>query len=189
MAEDKGCTFCSLPEDRIFYRNEYVKALFSLWPISDYHFLVIPARHTADEKDLTEREVVELFKARMKISAAIEDMTGMKNYNLLLNQGEVAGRTIPHLHYHTAFRKKGDLEKSPAAELLGEALTCDTVGRMKKKVRLAYEMLTSDVGGVRNVMPGMNDYKNFGDMIPSREKDVLIWTRRLKEYLEKDGHG
>ncbi len=183
MNKVSNCIFCTIPEDRVFYKNKYVKALFSLWPITDYHFLTIPTRHIADEKNLTQKEVTELYKVRIKITNAIDELVGYKDYNLLLNQGEVAGRTIDHIHYHTAFRKKDDLKKSPLANILIAALQNDDVDGLRQCINLAYEISTDLVGGVRNIIPGMGNYKKNNHMIPKREKDVLKWTKQIKGCL------
>jgi len=178
-----NCIFCEFPEERLVYNGTYVKALFSLWPVTDYHFLTIPARHVADEKDLTEQEVVELFKTRTRISNAITRLTGLRDYNLLLNQGNIAGRTIDHIHYHTGFRREGDLKDSPLAKLLERNMSQDDLKSLKDTISLAYEMVTDPVGGIRNVIPGMGNYKKYSDLIPKREEDVLKWTKQIKDYL------
>ncbi|MEM5853207.1 MAG: HIT domain-containing protein [Candidatus Aenigmatarchaeota archaeon] len=105
-----SCPFCNLPEERILYRGKHASALFSLWPVSDYHLLIIPNRHVTREKELKECEVLELHKLKVYLVELIERKTGLKDYNFGLNQGELAGQTVPHLHYHVIFRKFGDVE-------------------------------------------------------------------------------
>jgi diadenosine tetraphosphate (Ap4A) HIT family hydrolase len=104
------CPFCSLPEERFIYRDNLTSALFSLWPVSDYHTLLIPTRHVTHEKELTEQEVIGLHKLRIKLVNIIEEKIGLRHYNLGLNQGKLAGQTISHIHYHLIFRKEDDIE-------------------------------------------------------------------------------
>lgn len=172
--------------ERIFYANEYVAAFFSYWPITDYHFLAVPIRHVADEKDLSEREILELNKSRIKISNTIEEFVGLDSYNLLLNQGSIAGRTVKHLHYHTVFRKDGDLKDSPLARLLEDTfIKEEDKNELKEKISLAYQIVTDPVGGIRNVIPGSGNYKKYPGFIPQREEDVLRWTKQLKRFLKE----
>ena len=37
---------------------------------------------------------------RDRICRAIKKITGAENYNIIQNNGEQAGQTVPHLHFH-----------------------------------------------------------------------------------------
>lgn len=107
---NRDCPFCNLIEEKILYKGRYAFAVFSLWPVSDYHLLVIPNRHVSTEEELEDFEVLYLYKLRMGMIRLIERKTGLTDYNLGLNQGELAGQTVSHIHYHVVFRKAGDVE-------------------------------------------------------------------------------
>ena len=49
---------------------------------------------------LSEDSASSLGSALPKICRAIMKVTGAKNYNLIQNNGEKAGQTVPHLHFH-----------------------------------------------------------------------------------------
>jgi len=149
---DEDCPFCNLSEERLLHRGRYVSALFSFWPVSDYHLLIVPNRHVTAEKELEDREVLDLHELRMALTEIIERKTGLANYNLGLNQGMLAGQTVPHIHYHVIFRSAGDVE--------------------------------DPTGGVRNIIPGMGNYK--GGPVQKREEEgpeSFIW--RIKEKIDR----
>ena len=49
---------------------------------------------------LSEVAASALGIALPKICRAIMKITGAENYNIIQNNGEKAGQTVPHLHFH-----------------------------------------------------------------------------------------
>ena len=69
-------------------------------PLSRGHTLVIPYEECPTMDGLSEDSASSLGAAMHIICRAIMKVTGAKNYNLIQNNGEKAGQTVPHLHFH-----------------------------------------------------------------------------------------
>ena len=64
------------------------------------HFLAIPKKHFKYLAEMTEEDG-ELVGRILKTIPALEDLLELKNgYRLIINQGDDAGQTVPHLHIH-----------------------------------------------------------------------------------------
>jgi diadenosine tetraphosphate (Ap4A) HIT family hydrolase len=84
-------------------------AIYSLFPVSEYHALLVPARHLESEFQLNREENDELLQLRRALVQVIGDKPGLHSYNFGANVGADAGQAEPHLHYHVIFRAKGDI--------------------------------------------------------------------------------
>ncbi|MFT4303121.1 MAG: HIT family protein [Candidatus Woesearchaeota archaeon] len=154
-----NCLFCNIKEDYIF-ENEHFFAIFDIHPISPGHSLVIPKKHIISLLDLETKQWNNLHEAIKETIKIIENSNFQEiyqkiiinkpkeksrffckkmlshiginkkpdGYNIGNNEGEVAGRTIHHLHIQIIPRYKNDVE--------------------------------NPVGGIRNIIPGLGDYKN-----------------------------
>ncbi|MCP8308862.1 MAG: HIT domain-containing protein, partial [archaeon] len=83
-------------------------AMFSHWPVSPYHLIILPRRHVEQEFLLNLSEVCDIFRLRVILVETIKKIANFRAYNFGVNVGEEAGQTIPHLHYHVIFRRAGD---------------------------------------------------------------------------------
>lgn len=88
-----------IPSHKI-YEDESVYAFLDINPLSRGHTLVIPKEECPTMDGLSENAASSLGSALPKICRAIMKVTGAKNYNLIQNNGEKAGQTVPHLHFH-----------------------------------------------------------------------------------------
>jgi diadenosine tetraphosphate (Ap4A) HIT family hydrolase len=102
------CTFCAPESNRVLMGTLRVYAMFSLYPVSPYHTLIVPQRHLEDERLLSKEENEDILFLRKSIASFMEDEHSLGAYNFGVNVGKPAGQTIPHLHYHLIFRVLGD---------------------------------------------------------------------------------
>ena len=99
----KDCLFCKIAAgeipSRAVYSDDRVYAFHDISPKAPTHVLVIPRRHIAKLADAGEadRELVGEVVAR---AAAIARDLGLEHYRLVANNGEGAGQTVFHLHFH-----------------------------------------------------------------------------------------
>ena len=99
----KDCLFCKIAAGEIpsktVYADERVYAFHDIAPKAPTHVLVIPRKHIARLADAGEadRELVGEVVAR---AAAIARDLGLEHYRLVANNGEGAGQTVFHLHFH-----------------------------------------------------------------------------------------
>lgn len=85
-----------IPAD-IVYSDEYCVAFRDIAPQAPIHILIVP-RHPipgiADVPELGDHQF--LFNAARRVA----EQEGLTSYRLVVNQGEEAGQTVPHLHVH-----------------------------------------------------------------------------------------
>ena len=110
MTED--CLFCKIisgeiPSYRV-YEDEAVYAFLDIYPASEGHTLVAPKKHFNSFTDLGAEDVAALFEAARKVTLALEKAFSANGMNIGVNNGEVAGQEVPHVHVQVIPRKKGD---------------------------------------------------------------------------------
>ena len=113
MSQDK-CLFCDLQTSdrgRIIAENDLAYAVRDGFPVSRYHTLFIPKRHTFDFFGLTSEELVAIQALVQEQKKLIEGLdASVEGFNVGMNCGEIAGQSIWHCHVHLIPRRKGDVK-------------------------------------------------------------------------------
>ena len=112
--ENNSCLFCdiqSIDQQRIIAENNLAYAIRDGFPVTEFHTLFIPKRHTIDYFGLVPAEVSAIndLLAKQKKSLQEADPT-IDGLNIGMNCGESAGQTVFHCHVHLIPRRKGDVE-------------------------------------------------------------------------------
>ena len=109
----KNCVFCNL-KDEIIYENKYFYAVFDVHPVSPGHALIITKTHIVSLLDLKTLQWAQLQKAIKEVIKKMLKHKSIKQkpqgYNIGNNEGEIAGRTINHLHIQIIPRYKEDVK-------------------------------------------------------------------------------
>lgn len=111
--EKEECIFCKLFREssrKIIAQNNTFFAIYDEFPVSDGHVLLIPKRHVESFFDITKKELDDLFELIKKVREIVDRKFNPDGYNIGINEGRAAGRTIDHLHIHVIPRYKGDVE-------------------------------------------------------------------------------
>jgi len=90
------------------YENEHVLAFLDVNPISPGHTLLIPKEPAVTFADLSPDAAAALGRALPALCRAVQEATGCAGYNLLQNNGPVAGQLVMHAHIHIIPRTQGD---------------------------------------------------------------------------------
>lgn len=98
------CLFCKFAKGEIpvnkVYEDEDFIVIRDINPQAKNHFLAIPKTHFRLLSEMTEDDA-ELLKRILKKIPTLEKELELKNgYRLVINQGDDAGQTVPHLHIH-----------------------------------------------------------------------------------------
>lgn len=106
------CIFCKvikgeLPSYKI-YDDDYVVAFLDIAPVNEGHILVVPKKHFDSLEDVDELMLSYIMNIVKKCGAAIEKTLGVKGYNVIINNGSVAGQVINHFHCHVIPRRDDD---------------------------------------------------------------------------------
>lgn len=100
----EDCLFCKfangeIPVNKVFENEDFV-IIRDINPQAKNHFLAIPKKHFKYLAEMTEEDS-ELVGRILKTIPTLEDLLELKNgYRLIINQGDDAGQTVPHLHIH-----------------------------------------------------------------------------------------
>ncbi|WP_340637504.1 HIT family protein [Methanolobus psychrotolerans] len=108
------CLFCKIVAGEIpshkVYEDEFVYAFLDIFPCSEGHTIVLPKKHTGKFTDMKKKDAASLFFAVNKIAKKLEKTLGLEGMNIGINNGEIAGQTVPHVHVHIIPRRAGDGE-------------------------------------------------------------------------------
>lgn len=110
-----NCVFCKIikgeiPADKIF-EDEKMVIIKDVNPIAPIHYLLIVKEHYAflNQQSLDSSHILGECLNKLAI---LQSTLGLENgYRLIINQGENAGQTVPHLHVHVLSGKNLSWEK------------------------------------------------------------------------------
>jgi histidine triad (HIT) family protein len=100
-----ACLFCQIAAgdipSTVVYQGEGVTAFRDIAPQTPTHILVIPDRHIGGVADVTSGDE-EIVGRLIRVAGEIARQEGIEatGYRLVINQGEDAGQSVPHLHVH-----------------------------------------------------------------------------------------
>lgn len=97
------CLFCRIASGEIpsktVYADERIVAFHDVAPKAPTHVIVIPRRHIGRLADATPDDQAVLGEIVARAASIARDL-GLEHYRLVVNNGEGAGQTIFHLHFH-----------------------------------------------------------------------------------------
>ena len=82
------------------YEDERILAFLDINPLSHGHTLVIPKEPAQTLDALSEESAAALGRALPRICRAVIAVTGVREYNVLENNGSGAHQAIAHVHFH-----------------------------------------------------------------------------------------
>lgn len=82
------------------YEDERVFAFLDINPLSTGHTLVIPKEPAKTLDALSDESAAALGRVLPRICRAVIAVTGVKEYNVLENNGAGAHQAVAHVHFH-----------------------------------------------------------------------------------------
>ena len=82
------------------YEDEKVLAFLDINPLSSGHTLVIPKEPAETLDQLSDDSAAALGRVLPRLCRAVLAATGVKEYNVLENNGRGAHQAIAHVHFH-----------------------------------------------------------------------------------------
>lgn len=99
------CLFCrilkkEIPATRV-YEDDHAIVIRDINPQAPVHLLAIPLEHFAGVH-LVSDERASMFEGLFAAIRAVVVQEGLdkKGYRLVVNYGDTAGQTVPHIHVH-----------------------------------------------------------------------------------------
>ena len=118
MASDADCIFCKIVGGKIscyrVYEDDHILSFLDVGPLTHGHTLVIPKAHyvTLDTMptELTQACMAAVSQVGRAVMAAVNagEQSQAGGWNVLQNNGEVAGQVVQHVHFHIIPRVAGD---------------------------------------------------------------------------------
>ena len=113
MKQD-DCIFCKIVAGEIpsqtLYEDEKFKVILDVGPATRGHALILPKNHYANLYELPEEDAAEAMKLAKRMMIKMTEKLNCDGFNIVQNNGEVAGQTVFHFHMHLIPRYKNDGE-------------------------------------------------------------------------------
>ena len=112
----ENCLFCKFVSgefktEKVFENEDFI-IIRDIAPKAKNHFLAIPKKHFKYLAEMTEKDSELVGRILKTIPILEEKLELYGGYRLVINQGDDAGQTVPHLHIHILSGQK--MEWNPA---------------------------------------------------------------------------
>ena len=100
------CILCGVTEKNpdvpnlTIHESDHCIVSINLFPYNPGHIIIFPKRHTLVITDLTDAEVLDMHKMRVKAIQTISKAWRAQGFNIGYNLGKNSGGSIPHIHEH-----------------------------------------------------------------------------------------
>lgn len=112
MALADDCVFCKILKGEIpctkIYEDDMVLAFLDIAPFNPGHTVIVPKEHQHSSTAIDTEYLKAIIAIAPKIGAALMRATGAEGFNILQNNGRVAGQVVPHVHFHVIPRFADD---------------------------------------------------------------------------------
>jgi len=109
---DPNCIFCKIIAGKIpsykLYEDDQVYCFLDIGPLSHGHCLVIPKAHYTTIDQMPAQLTGACAAVLPALSQAVVAATGIQAWNILQNNGAIAGQVVNHVHFHLIPRHDGD---------------------------------------------------------------------------------
>lgn len=104
MSYDNNNIFAKILRSEIpcvkVYEDESTLAFMDIMPQAEGHTLVIPKEAAVTIHDLSDEGAANLIKKVKMVSVAVKKALDVDGISLFQLNGEQAGQTVPHIHFH-----------------------------------------------------------------------------------------
>jgi histidine triad (HIT) family protein len=117
------CIFCEIKnrkaEAEILFEDDHIIAFLDIQPVNYGHSLVITKKHYDNFLTVPKDELSRLISATQFIAGAVKRSMNADGFNIISNNGESAGQTVYHFHFHIIPRFKTDFNIKPSLKEYG----------------------------------------------------------------------
>lgn len=139
------CIFCkivtgAIPAAKVLETPEAI-AFLDINPVNRGHTLVVPKAHYPHLSDIPDAIAAATGALLPRLCRAIRAATGADGLNVIVNNGEAAGQTIDHCHWHIIPRFRDDAVNWPwpHSPYIG-----DELGQMKLRIERELSNVTEE---------------------------------------------
>lgn len=106
------CIFCRIANGEIpsatLYEDDDFRVILDLGPASKGHALILPKSHAVNIYELPDELAGKAMVLAKKMAGRMTEALECDGFNIVQNNGEVAGQTVFHFHMHLIPRYEGD---------------------------------------------------------------------------------
>ena len=106
------CIFCRIANGEIpsatLYEDDDFRVILDLGPARKGHALILPKSHAANIYELPDELAGKAMVLAKKMAGRMTEALECDGFNIVQNNGEVAGQTVFHFHMHLIPRYEGD---------------------------------------------------------------------------------
>ena len=110
--KDDNCIFCKLANKdiptNIIYEDDRFTVILDASPATKGHALILPKNHAANIYELPDEDASAVFVLAKKLATKMTEVLHCDGFNIVQNNGEVAGQTVFHFHMHLIPRYLND---------------------------------------------------------------------------------
>lgn len=98
------CIFCKIANGEIpsktLYEDDMFRVILDLGPVAKGHALLMPKEHAANLYELPDETAAGALVLAKKMAVHMTEKLKCDGFNLVQNNGEIAGQTVQHFHLH-----------------------------------------------------------------------------------------
>lgn len=138
--KDNNCIFCriiggEIPSNTI-YEDDTFRVILDASPASKGHALILPKEHYADLYEIDEEVAGKAMKLAKKLATHMTKQLKCDGFNLVQNNGEIAGQTVFHFHLHLIPRYK-DAKNEDILKWTHETFTPEEFKEIRDSIALS----------------------------------------------------
>ncbi len=112
---DDNCIFCKLANGvfptNTLYEDDEFRVILDAGPATRGHALILPKAHYANIYEMPEDLTARAFVLAEKMAGRMTSSLKAQGFNIVQNNGEMAGQTVFHFHIHLIPRYGDDGQK------------------------------------------------------------------------------
>ena len=133
------CIFCKIIAGEIpsntIYEDDVVKVIMDISPATKGHALVLPKDHFDNIYDIDSEVLGKVVSVAQKVIKHATNVLGCDGYNLLQNNGVVAGQTVFHFHMHLIPRYE-NMDNDALLKFVPQNVPGEEVKKIAEAIRL-----------------------------------------------------
>ncbi len=109
---EENCIFCKIADGEIpsktLYEDDMFRVILDINPASKGHALILTKKHFKNIYEMDNVTASEVFVLAKRMAKAMTEALGCNGFNIVQDNGEVAGQTVFHFHLHLIPRYTND---------------------------------------------------------------------------------
>lgn len=109
------CIFCKLANGdiptRSIYEDDDFKVIMDAAPATKGHSLILPKSHADNLYELPDETAAKVLVLAKKLATSMTEKLNCQGFNIVQNNGSVAGQSVFHFHMHLIPRYEDDGQK------------------------------------------------------------------------------